>query len=214
MRVLLTDRFVSGAKAAERTEFFDTKVKGLSLRVSKGAKSWSLHYTRGDKRSRVALGSYPSMGLAAARGAALEARAQVEAGADPRQGHGATVATLVANYLAKHVRPNLRSAKNVERRFNYNILPMIGNVQLGELHRRDINRVIDAIIARQRPIAANHTFQDLRAMLRWAVARGDLDHSPMNGMKPPAPTRSRDRVLSDVEIRQLWLALPALRPDL
>jgi integrase len=214
MKVLLTDRFVAGAKAnGPRAEYFDTKVRGLSLRVSPGGvKSWSLHYT-GAKRSRVTLGSYPSMGLAAARGAALEARAQVEAGADPRRSHRTTVATLIASYLDKHVRPNLRTADDVEGRFNYNALPIIGNIPLADLHRRDINRVIDPILTRGRPISANHVFQDLRAMLRWAVARGDLDRNPMDGMTTPAPTRSRERVLTDAEIAKLWAAIPMQSAD-
>jgi hypothetical protein len=45
MRVLLTDRFVAGAKAkGVRAEFFDEKVTGLSLRVpTTGVKTWNLH---------------------------------------------------------------------------------------------------------------------------------------------------------------------------
>ena len=41
-------------------------------------------------------------------------------------------------------------------------------------------------------------------MVRWAVARGDLDHNPIDGMKGPAISKPRDRVLTEDEIRQLW----------
>ncbi|WP_082395646.1 site-specific integrase [Sphingopyxis macrogoltabida] len=37
-------------------------------------------------------------------------------------------------------------------------------------------------------------------MFNWAVERGDLDNSPMQGMRVPAPPKSRDRVLSDNEL--------------
>jgi integrase len=215
MRVALTDRFVAGAKAGTRTEFFDSRVTGLSLRVSPTAKSWAFHFTTAaGKRARLTLGRFPAVTLAGARGMALEAQAAVEAGADPRTSKAGamTVATLVESYLAKHVRPNLRSAKQVERRLRKNVLPLIGNVRLADLHRRDINRVLDPIVGRARPVEANRVFGDIRATLRWAVARGDLDRDPMQGMDAPSPVRSRDRVLSDAEIKQLWNVLPTALP--
>jgi integrase len=215
MRVALTDRFVTGAKAGARTEFFDSRVRGLSLRVSPTAKSWAFHFTTtAGKRARLTLGAFPAITLAGARGLALEAQAVVQAGADPRASKAGamTVATLVESYLAKHVRPNLRSAKQIERRLRKNVLPLIGNVQLADLHRRDVNRVLDVIVGRGRPIEANRVFADLRAVLRWAVARGDLDRDPVQGMDAPSPARSRDRVLSDAEIKQLWNVLPTALP--
>jgi integrase len=215
MRIALTDRFVAGAKAGTRTEYFDSRVTGLSLRVSPSAKSWAFHFTTAaGKRARLTLGPFPAITLASARSMALEAQTAVHSGQDPRT-HAAgvmTVATLVESYLAKHVRPNLRGASQVEWRLHKNVIPVIGSVQLRDLHRRDINRVLDPITGRGAPIAANRTFSDMRAMLRWAVARGDLDRDPTQGMGAPAPARSRDRVLSDAEIKHLWHVLPtALR---
>jgi integrase len=215
MRIALTDRFVAAAKADTRTEFFDSRVTGLALRVSPTAKSWAFHCTTaGGKRVRLTLGPFPAITLAAARGMALEAQAAVQSGQDPRT-HKAgvmTVATLVENYLAKHVRPHLRSAKQVERRLRKNVLPLIGDVRLADLHRRDVNRVLDRVTSRGRMIEANRVFADVRGMLRWAVARGDLDRDPVQGMDAPAVERSRDRVLSEAEIKHLWNVLPMALP--
>ena len=47
-------------------------------------------------------------------------------------------------------------------------------------------------------------------MVRWAVARGDLDHFPIDGMKGPPVSKPRTRVLTDDEIRTIWIGL---RPD-
>ena len=33
---------------------------------------------------------------------------------------------------------------------------------------------------------AARCFEDMRALFRWAVSRGDLDHSPMEGMRKPS----------------------------
>jgi integrase len=78
---------------------------------------------------------------------------------------------------------------------------------LGELHRGDVTRVIDAKSA---PIAARRAFDDLRAMVKWAVARGDLDHGPIDGMQKPPRSKPRTRVLTDEEIRVLWSRLDQL----
>jgi integrase len=178
--------------------------------VSKhGRKAWSFLFTSpAGKRARVSLGVYPSTSLAKARALALEARALVEAGQDPRRrAAGAmTVAALVDSYVEKHVAP-LRTASEIERRLRKNIVPVIGTVALAELHRRDATRVVDRILKRGSPIEAMRAFEDLRAMLRWAVSRGDLDHSPIEGMKKPAGSKPRSRVLSDEEIRTLWNGL-------
>jgi integrase len=217
-RLSLTDRFVAGAKAeTARIDYFDEKTPGLALRVSPGgSKAWTFHFTspKDGKRARATLGSYPATSLAAARTRATEARSLVEGQEDPRdvfavQVAGAmTVAMLVQSYLEKHVRPRLRSAKEIARRFERNVLPVIGAIGLSDLHKRHVNLAIDPILRRERPIEASRCFEDIRALLRWAVARGDLDRNPMEGMKKPATSTPGERVLSDAEIKTLWLALP------
>jgi integrase len=219
-RLALTDRFVATCKAARgqpQTDYFDHRTPGLALRVSKrGHKAWSFIFTApgNGKRARETFATYPATSLALARTRAREARALVEAGEDPRavfnaQAAGAMTATaLIESFLEKHARPNLRTAAEIERRIRKNVIPLIGNVRLAELHRRDINRAVDPIVRRGRLAEACRVFEDLRSIMRWAVARGDLDRNPMEGMKKPAAPRSRTRVLSDDEIRQLWNDLP------
>jgi integrase len=82
-------------------------------------------------------------------------------------------------------------------------------VALAEIHRRDATRVVDQILKRGSPIEAMRAFEDLRAMLRWAVGRGDLDHNPIDGMKKPPGSKPRERVLTDEEVRTLWNGLPS-----
>ena len=213
-KVALTDRFVAHAKAQSvpQLDYFDESIPGLALRVSsRGRKTWTFHYTspRDGKRARLTIGTYPATTLANARGLATEARGAVEQGNDPRvQASGAmTIAALVDSYLEKHVAP-LRTAAEIERRIRRNIVPVIGDVGLADFHRRDVNRCVDPIVKRGSPIEATRAFEDLRAMLRWAVSRGDLDHNPIDGMRKPATSKPRERVLSDDEIRTMWAGLP------
>src|SRR5262249_53751235 len=71
-----------------------------------------------------------------------------------------------------------------------------------------INRVIDPVLERGAKIEAARVFEDMRAMIRWAVKRGDLDTNPIEGMDKPGQSAPRERVLSDDEIRMLWTGLP------
>jgi integrase len=208
MHLLLTDRFCDRAKCEVQTDYFDETVSGLALRVSKhGVKAWTFLYTAGGKRRRITLGRYPAISLANARTLALEARSTVAAGLDPRPKASMNVADLVEAYIVKHT-VGLRSGDEIARRLRKNIVSVIGTVPLAELHRRDATRVVDAIAGRGAPIEASRTFQDLRSMLRWALARGDIDADPIAGMSAPPGGKPRERVLSDDELRTLWTRLP------
>jgi integrase len=195
MRVQLTDRFCASAKSkAVQTDYFDDSVSGLALRVtSGGTKSWTLLH--GSPRKRVTLGRYPSMTLARARAAAIEVKEGRTAG---------SVAALAEAYLKAS--QSKRSAPEIERRLRKDILPIIGHIPLAELHRRDVTRVIDAKLA-SAPIVARRAFEDIRAMVRFAVSRGDLDHNSIDGLRPPPTSKPRTRVLSDQEICDLWSKL-------
>jgi integrase len=217
--MLLTDRFCAGAKPLNglRTEYHDSTVPGLALRVSEhGKRSWCFHFRspRNGKRARATIGSYPSTSLAAARGRALEAREQIEAGNDPRlimacQASAAmTVSALVDAYLADPEKLALRSRAEIERRLRRNVLPVIGDIKLAELRRRDIRNCTDALLKRGVKVEATRVFEDIRGVLRWAVQNEYLDSSPTEVMPKPAAPTSRSRVLSDDEIKQLWNGLP------
>src|SRR5262249_20089594 len=119
------------------------------------------------------LGRYPALSLAGARVAAIEAR------------EGRTTVMTVSALAEVYIKSkgSYRSAKEIERRLRKDVLPIIGHIPLRELHRRDVTRVLDA--KSSAPIAARRAFEDMRAMIRWAVARGDLDHNPIDGMKGP-----------------------------
>jgi integrase len=217
--VTLTDRFCSTAKplAGARTDYFDTTVQGLALRVTEhGRRSWCFHYRspRDGKRARATIGTYPATSLAAARGKALEARGHVDGGRDPRvvlAGQGAadmTVAGLIEAYLADPERAALRSKAEIERRLRRNVVPIIGAVKVTELRRRDVRTVTDAMLRRGVKVEATRVFEDVRAMVRWAVQNEYLDANPLDGMVKPAAPTSSNRVLSDDEIRTLWNGLP------
>jgi integrase len=217
-RVLLTDRFAAAAKALDdaRTDYFDQIVSGLGLRVTpNGHRSWSFCFTSPSdgKWKRLTLGSYPATSLAAARGKALEAKSHIEAGQDPRTMAdpatiNMTVRELVEHYLADPEKAVLRSRASIERRLRRNVLPIVGDVKISDLRRRDIRNVTEPLLRRNVPGEAILVFTDIRAAVRWAVQHEYLEHNPLEGMKKPAVIAARNRVLVESEIHALWNSLP------
>jgi integrase len=210
VRTLLTDRFCGTARHGS---FFDEKVTGLTLRVLEGAKTWSFAYTTADgRRTQFKLGSYPALSLAAARSLALEARGLVDTGQDPRTAFGAragtTVAQLVDSYLSHPDKTKLRTHAELKRRLHKNVVPLIGSIGIVQLHRRDVRRCVDAVLNRGREVEAARVFEDVRALLRWAVERGDLESNPVEAMRKPGGSRPRTRTLTPNEIYTLWNGLP------
>ena len=216
-KLALTDRFISGAKATTtpQVDYFDSKTPGLALRVSSGGhKAWSFIFTNGDgRRSRMTLGSYPALSLAAARTRASEARNDIEAGIDPRKttAEGTaemTVADLVARYMADPEKAKLRTIREIKRRLDRNALPLVGSIKLAQLTRRDVRDVIEPIMKRGARTSAWHTHKDLFAVLRWGVANEFLPHNPIEGVQKPGGFTAGERTLTDNEIHRLWNELP------
>lgn len=210
----LTDSFCQAAMPMTglQAEFHDTVVRGLSLLASKGGtKSFYLTYTRGadGKRARMKLGRYPEMTLGKAREKARDARAEIEDSNDPLVEKAAeTVSDLVENYIRRGV-PKKRFAKEIARRLRQNVSSVIGYVKLADLHNRDITSCIDALEDLGADIEANRVSEDVRAMVRWAKTRGDLDVNFVEQMRNFHEATERDRALSDYEIRTMWSALPS-----
>ena len=69
-----------------------------------------------------------------------------------------------------------------------------------------LDREMDA--GRQR--MANQSHQLAGQLFRWALRRGYVDQDPTAGVDKPAKDKSRDRVLSDEELAEVWQAASQL----
>ena len=81
----LTDRFVAGARPSRRiTNVFDTKARGLVLRVGSRTKVWYFTYRNGGATQWLRLGDYSAITLAEARAQAVNQRKMLDVdGIDP-----------------------------------------------------------------------------------------------------------------------------------
>jgi integrase len=76
--------------------------------------------------------------------------------------------------------------------------------KIQEIEKRDVIALLDKVKDRGAPIMANRVFAAVRRLCSWAVARDVLKASPCAGIEPPAPENSRDRILTDDELRLVW----------
>jgi integrase/recombinase XerC len=58
-------------------------------------------------------------------------------------------------------------------------------VLVRDLKREHVQAFIADQLARWKPATAHNRYRGLHAFFKWAVAEGDLEASPMDGMRPP-----------------------------
>jgi integrase len=222
-RKALTDLGVGAltSKGTDRADYFDALCTGLSVRVTKdGKKTWALTYTspRDGKRARITIGTYPATSLADARIHANAKRGLVEQGRDPRDIANdmpsvPLITNLIDDYIRLHVRPDgdnfLRTCMEVERRFDKDVIPVVGNVPVKDFRMMHLNRVINPIMERGADAQANHVFSDMRHMMKFAVRRGEygLEFNPIADAELPGALKKKERWLTLEEIRTVWRAV-------
>lgn len=215
----LTSQSISSLTAPKvRTDYFDQKVTGLGLRVSpSGTKTWICMFrVPGDPRKRrMTLGRYPAISLADARTQAREMLLAASRGDDPgeekQQLLGAPAfAELASEYIEKHAKKNKRSWKEDERILGRDVLPVLGSRKVHEVKRRDVIRLLDAIVDRGAPIQANRTLALVRKIFNWAISRDIVETNPCLQVKAPRKENQRDRVLKEDELRAVWRAFDKL----
>lgn len=202
----------------KRLELPDGALPGFYLVVQpSGSKSWAIRYRADGKTRKFTLGPYPRLGLADARERARTALQAVSEGRDPGaeqvvalQEQATTVrltfGAVAADFIARYAKPRNRSWPETERLLTKADLAPWQERDVRSIGRRDVLDAIDGVVERGAPIHANRLFAALRRMFSWTVERGILDASPMASLKPPSPEVARDRVLTDAELRAVWLA--------
>ncbi|GIK49589.1 MAG: integrase [Alphaproteobacteria bacterium] len=212
----LTARQVEAAQPrAERYEISDG---GTALRLvvfPSGAKSWALRYRIGRRPRKMTLGRFPALGLKDARELAGDALKRVAKGGDPgaekiaeRRRVRDTVKALADQWVEAKQRPNNseRYVAEVERILKQYVTPQIGSRDIAEITRRDVFDVLDKSAKKGR-LVPNQVLAVLRPFFSWCVERGAIDASPAMDISAPAAAQPRDRVLTEVELRALLVAI-------
>lgn len=198
--------------------FRDTEIAGFALKVMpNGSKTYILQCRLG--RGRLApqrtfkIGSHGTWTPQKAREEAKRFKQLAEAGIDPQNEQkertrervtlefSSYADRFIDQYLTEHWAGSLDMATRMLRK---HVVPAWKGRSLKEIKRSDVAALMDAL--RGKAGVRRNSFAVLRKMFRWAVNNGDLDTSPIADMDAPAAPPSRDRVLSDSELANVWKA--------
>lgn len=203
-----------------RQEIPDDLCTGLYLVVQPtGKKSWQVRYRHGGVHRRMKLAAFPTLSLADARIRAREVMAAASIGRDPAEEVRAAKApkpeddhdkikTLIDQFDRRHLK-GLKTGEVVRRELDRFVVAAWGGRNIHSITKRDVIDLLDGIADSGRVVTANRVRAYLNKFLNWAVERDILPISPATGVKPVAKEASRDRVLSDDEIRWFWQACEA-----
>ncbi|MCZ6734962.1 MAG: tyrosine-type recombinase/integrase [Planctomycetota bacterium] len=116
-----------------------------------------------------------------------------------------TFAAVVEEWLDRDQSRN-RSWGQAEAAMRRDALPAFRNLRLDQITRSDTIRLLDRVIERGAPVVANRLLAYLRRLFNWSLERGYIDSDPTSGIRSPHREKSRDRVLTDTELRPLLRA--------
>ena len=117
-----------------------------------------------------------------------------------------TVRKAVAGYEKAHIsRLKPRSQLEARRPLEKILLTRWPERALSDIAKANIREVLGEIVEAGNPVAANRALANLKAFFGWCVSEDRLTVNPCVGIRQPGGDEtSRDRVLSDNEIRTLW----------
>ena len=213
----LTLPVAKDGKPGDRIEW-DDDIKGFGLRLREGGKRvWVFQYKMRGRQRRMTLGSYPAMGAPKARERAETLHAEVKLGRDPagdkaedQARSGETFKACLDLYLrrrrAEKDDGKLRVATigAIERHLDRN-LKALHATRIDKVDRRAIALELGRITTDSGPVQANRTRSSLVKFLSWCAGEGFIDANPAM-FTNKNPEQTRDRVLTDAELRKIWLA--------
>ncbi len=199
---------------------------GLFFRVRpSGAKSWLFSFSLpGDRKLiRMPIGSLKDVSLKEARNKVTELRKLVVEGIDPRTAKAAAIAAnaqaitmqVLFNTWIEFEKVTQRVTatwiKRHEDRWRIHLKKPLGNILARDITRAHLSTALDSMTRKGIKEETRKALSTLNLMMDYGLTRHLIDMNPARLLKPKdfaaTASRPRDRVLTIVELRQLWKAL-------
>ncbi len=165
---------------------------GLYIEVSpSGGKLWRLKFRIDGKEKRLSLGTYPAIGLKAARTMREDARQLLAQGIDPaahKQAQKASRSERAGNSFEviawewfetkmKPIRSEGHTSKIISR-LKRDVFPWIGGMPIDTVSAPDVLAVLRRIESRGRIETAHRAKGDISMVMRYAIATGRASRDP------------------------------------
>ncbi len=186
MPIRFTDLAVQSLKPGL---YFDDRTPAFGIRVGTNRKTWLV--VKGENRTKVRLGHYPSLSLADARKKAL-----VTLGSPMASKVSMTFPEALEVFLSLD-----RWRDSSRRVLKSSLGHFTWKRTLDKISHEDVASALDAI---EGSSARAHALKDIRTFFNWCVPRY-LPSSPCMGLKMETQP-SRDRVLASDELKAVWKA--------
>ena len=206
MRKKLTPKLIDNLPLpiGKRYEVRDELVVGLLVRVSaSGGKVWYTACRIKGRARRMKIGTYPILSLADARDKARALLRDVQLGKfDEDRLDTPTFGEVVPQFIELYAKPRNRSWKSTGRVLTK--FAELNHKPINEIRRGHVVSILDNMTAAGTTVGANRALAAVKKLFAWCVDRGTIEINPVAGLKAPAKEVSRDRVLTDDEIRAYW----------
>lgn len=217
---LLTDRLCASRPSAARVTFFDTKARGLALRIGPRRRTWHFvyRYHAGPPRW-LTLGTYPELTLEKAREAAgpyryaLDVEDRDPGYVEPPEPAPVAAPVLTFADFAKvyigFAALTKRTWRDDQAKIEKYLVPAWGPLPLRDISRRHVADLLDTLVAKGLTVGVNRIQALISRIFTLALDRGAVDAHPATRLLKRAKEVPRERTLTDDEIRALWIGLEA-----
>lgn len=201
--------------------FWDKDLPRFGVRLYRsGRKLWFCQYRFGGQTRPHTIALTTEMTADQARERARDIFAHVRLGTDPeaeRQKANANAKELFGKLVDKYLREKLhpiklgkkpmrpRSFAEVQRHLETHCAPF-SKKPIRSITKGDVADLYEEIADKHGSGAASHTWASLRAMLHWAMRRGDVDTNVAALYDGGGTNDPRERTLNDSEIAVVWKA--------
>ncbi len=218
----LTDKAVRAAKPKDKPfKLFDERGLYLVIQPS-GGQWWRLKYRMLGKEELLALGTYPDISLAEARGKRDVARKLIAQGIDPgehrkieRTRSAASAAdsfeAIALEWLTKFA-PTWSEGHSdkIKRRLERDVFPWLGSRPVGAITPSELLTVLRRIEGRGAVETAHRAHQNCGQIFQNAVATGHAERDPsadLRGALPPVKQTHHASIIEPKAIGELLRAI-------
>jgi integrase len=211
----LTDKTIAGLTIPQgKSELliFDDDLPGFGLRLrAGGTRRWVFQYRHNGRQHRVT--NKASLDATRARVWAKKLHHEVGLGGDPQQEKadariqaGQTFAKIADDYLAFREREWRPESMRAGRRYLLSHAKPLHGMEIAKINRAIIAAELNRVERESGAATANRVRATLSAFFNWCAREGLVDANPAAFTNKRAE-KSRDRVLSDAELKAIWNAL-------